>query len=131
MATPTRIEIERTQAAALANALDTLRHAIQRYWDEHDSQPGASNPEWFADQLTTATNIVGQVGEGDDFVFGPYLQGGALPVNPFTGGNDVRIVDAWPHAPDGTEAWIYNHVSGEIRANVDGAGPDGHRFFNL
>ena len=131
MATPTSIEIVRTQAAELARALDTLRHAIQRYWDDHDAQPGATNPEWFADQLTQPSNVVGQVGEGDDFVFGPYVEGGVLPSNPFAGNNDVRLVEAWPAAPAGPEAWIYNHVSGEIRANVDGAGPDGHRFFNL
>jgi hypothetical protein len=129
MSHPTRTAVD--QAATLGTALGALRHAIQRYWDEHDSQPGASNPDWFADQLCQATNILGQVGTGEDFCFGPYLEHGELPVNPFTGTADVRVVDAWPTQPDEHEAWIYNRVSGEIRANVIGAGPDGHRFFNL
>ncbi len=55
------------------------------------------------------------------FHFGPYLQGGSLPVNPFDGTSTViQIASFPPAAATGAGGWLYEPVSGQIAANTTG-----------
>jgi len=98
--------------AALAGSLRTLRDAIDHYAAEH----GGSFPELnqFALQLTRYTNRDGQTRTKKDttHIWGPYLRDvPPLPVGARRGKTGVKAVD------DGSAGWIYDQVTGTIRAN--------------
>ena len=129
MTTP--IKTQENQTADLITGLNHLRKAIRDYVAEHGRCPGATHTEWVVEQITGTTDVEGRVGHGVECTYGPYIEGGIVPANPFTKTNDIRIVDEWPDDPMGNEAWIYNWREGEIRPNVNGITPDGNDFFNL
>ena len=117
--------------AAMVSSLSVLRTAIDSYWSQHDAFPGQDDDREFAAQLTKMTNKAGKVGAGVGYGYGPYLRRGVLPTNPFVDRNDVRVVDGMPKEPTGTEAWIYDRTTGEIRGNVGGTTPDGIELYDL
>jgi len=129
MTTPIKTQESRT--ADLIAGLNNLRKAIRDYVADHGCCPGATTKEEFAEQITSKTDVDGRVGIGEEYMYGPYITGSVVPVNPFTQTNDIRVVEEWPDDPMGKEAWIYNRCEGEIRPNVNGITPDGNDFFNL
>jgi len=121
---------EEGQAASMASNLAMLRSAIDRYWTQHDDFPGPTVPE-FETQLLGKTDKAGNVGNGDESSYGPYLGGETIPTNPISDSADVKIVDAMPHAADDTSAWVYCKLTGEIRSNATGKTLDGVAYFDL
>jgi general secretion pathway protein G len=88
----------------LRTDLTQLRSAIEVYYAQHtDKYPGANAitgvaaatalecETAFVQQLTRYTDVNGQVQNTKDatFKYGPYIKGGALPVNPFNDLNDI------------------------------------------
>ena len=104
---------------------------------------GAFPDTVFAEQLTGRTNQFGErssvsdQGIGDSlFPYGPYLKGGALPVNPFNKSRTVMTVTQFSDsAPGGVTSinpgWVYEITSGRIKINWAGSTPDGHLYWDL
>jgi len=118
---------QRTQTERLVEDLASMRAAIDAFWGDHGAFPGRAGADELVEQL--CRHPVPPDGSDDDA--GPYLQPGRLPPNPITGTRAARVVDAMPAGPEGTEAWIYDASSGQVRANVVGRTVDGVRYFEL
>ena len=121
---------EEGKTAAMVSSLSILRTAIDSYWSQHDGFPGTT-AKLFGNQLLKKTNKAGKVGASAAFGYGPYLRNGKLPTNPLTNTNTVKPVAVMPKAPSGTQAWIYNYVTGEIRSNSPGKDLNGVPYFSL
>ncbi|MEX2113493.1 MAG: type II secretion system protein [Pirellulales bacterium] len=101
--------------------LQTLRTQIELYKLQHGgSYPAGTNN---LEQLTKATDVAGNfspTGLPDaEHPLGPYIQGGALPVQPFSGRNTVSLDHGAPgSSPNPTSAdtggWIYRAATGEV-----------------
>jgi len=131
-----------SRESALASNLCTLREAIERYRNAHGgSLPGQAGWSQFVEQVAS-------VGEP--------LRPGVF-VNPVTGRADGRVVatlpatatarprwhwsesdDSWLDPivnglaePDLEPSWVYCSATGELRANVAGAGPAAIPYFDL
>jgi prepilin-type N-terminal cleavage/methylation domain-containing protein len=124
----------------LRTDLTSLRSSIEIYYAQHtDTYPGANAitgvaaasaaecEAAFVQQLTRYTNVNGQVQNFKDatFKYGPYVKGGALPVNPFNdladitcdvAENDITVKDS---TGAGT-GWKMYSVTGVFMA-ADGA----------
>ena len=112
-----------TRESAIASNLATLRQAVEMYKVQHnDLFPGAT----IVTQLTTQTDMTGAAGTD----YGPYVRQG-LPNNPLSGDKGVNAVASMPAAPTGTDGWIYDTTTGEIRCNSTGTGPSGTDYFDL
>ena len=100
--------------SSLKTNLSSLRSQLAVYHAQHKS----TYPTNLATGLCLETTIAGvnPVPSGTK-ALGPYVQGGALPVNPFTGTNDVGDTS-------GT-AWKYDSSAGTITANDDLWSPEG------
>lgn len=115
---------------AKVNMLSTniirLRKAIDFYHVQHKNiYPGENRPDGkpaetieeaikgFDKQLTQYTDEKGHAQERKDstHVFGPYLKGGKLPVNPFNNKDDVTcdisVSDITLIKPDGSTGWKF------------------------
>ncbi|MFH5803634.1 type II secretion system protein [Alienimonas sp. DA493] len=105
----------------LRERLYVLRGQIELYRVQHENTlPGVTGP--LLEQLTRRTDRAGNVGEGGDHVFGPYLVGGAFPENPVTGRSEVLVVSEMSKQADPEDAvhgWIYDVTTGELRAAGD------------
>ena len=109
--------IEAKEAAMLAD-LRELSSAIERYRVDHTGQPPDLLSSRGLPQLTSLTNVEGDVGSGAGFVFGPYLTGG-MPVNPLNESRDVYRVNGSPPANlDKRVGWAYNPATGNIWAGL-------------
>ena len=88
----------------LKTDLCMLRNAIELYYFQHGNiYPGYIRPadgglkrqdgRYFSNQLTRYTSIDGIVSDtkDDTYRFGPYLNGGALPMNHYNGDNNLVI----------------------------------------
>jgi len=98
--------------SSLVADLNVMRTAIDLYQAEH----GGTYPTFadFVAQLTTYTNEQGNTNAAKDktHIFGPYLREiPSIKVGPLKGVSTVSDT-----AEDGT-AWLYDEVSGTIRAN--------------
>jgi len=112
-----------TRESAIASNLATLRQAVEMYKVQHnDLFPGAT----IVTQLTTQTDIAGAAGTD----YGPYVRT-AMPKNPLSADAGVNAVASMPAAPSGTDGWIYDTTTGEIRCNSTGTGPSGIDYFDL
>ena len=116
--------------AALRQDLKLLRSQIELYKFQHNGNypgKGSIHPEDFLNALLLSSDADGATGPINSKPFGPYFLG-QLPPNPFTGGTRVRIVDdVAAEVPDNdpVEGWIYNPVTGKIKANCKGSAIDG------
>ncbi len=108
--------------ATLQSNLVTLRKAFEQYRSQHGGGRGAV----FPGQLTITTDRQGAPGS----TYGPYIRQG-FPANPINEDCSVRTVTRMPAGADGRSGWLYDICSGEIRANVDGAGPSGCAYYEL
>ena len=111
-----------TRTATMTASLSRMRAAVDAYWVQHDGFPGGDGHEQLIQQLCRRTHPDGQLGDGE---CGPYLADGELPLNPFTGTSTVRVLSGMPRDPQGTEAWLYDFRTGEVRCNVTGTSADG------
>lgn len=131
------------QASSLVTQLQSIRSQLELYQLQHgggyppigadDGVFAAGGAASFWGQLTNLTDQDGNIfeteaaanaarGNGTN-IFGPYLQ---KPVgNPFvnsTGNNDIRLslsaAEPLPEAGVANFGFIYNELTGEIRANV-------------
>ena len=101
-------------SSALAGDLAVLRTAIDLYAAEHG---GAfpDKPDAFERQLLEYTNAQGEVESAMDatHTYGPYLcRAPPLPVGIRKGCVKIR------EAPADDVGWVYNKLTGEIRANT-------------
>ena len=112
------------KSSAVKFNLHTLRTQIEMYKLQHNAAvpvlTGTTLPGLtFASDVTGANNGVST--SDATHPFGPYVQGGALPPNPYDGKNTVSQISAFP--PTATTAaggWLYEPVSGQIAANTAG-----------
>ena len=107
--------------------LTQLRNSVELYYYQHkNAYPGAAVPATkpgdvtdtataFIAQLTRYTDENGNISnsKGGAYTFGPYVKGGALPMNPYNNTNDITI--------DAATATITTKASG-------GAGT-GYKFY--
>lgn len=137
-----------SRKVALVSTLANLRKSIDAYRQEHTAFPGAmtavppkdacidgskgTGSGWpdeqgarsaFVEQLTrhsTARGGTCSVG-GEPFVYGPYLRGGELPVNPVTGSNAIAIVGegdlSMTSDADPPKGWKYDVLTGKLIAD--------------
>jgi general secretion pathway protein G len=111
--------------ASVRDHLAMLRNAIELYAAEHGGGfPAADrNPATFINQMTRRSDINGTIGQGSDFVFGPYLRSGLppLPVGPNPGADDIHVADTGPTVDEQMTnvGWVYNCQTGQIIANTD------------
>ena len=122
---------DQTRDAEVVAALASLRTAIDSYWSQHAAFPGELGPDQLVNQLCRQTNDAGRPGVGADYLLGPYLPTGRMPVSPIVGRNNIQVVDSIPAQPTGPEAWLYDRTSGEVRANSRGTTAGGDRYFDL
>lgn len=110
--------------------LHTLRSQFQLYRVEHDGRFPEATPDAEGrvtlHQLTTTTNVKGEIGDGPEFPHGPYLL--SIPLNPLTETTHAAIViaiDDWPPRDVQPNAgWLYHPQSGRIAPNSPGHLPD-------
>jgi general secretion pathway protein G len=102
----------------LKTNLQTIRSQLLLYKTQHnEAYPGAT----FSTQLTTYSDISGGTATAPDstHTFGPYLQ--AVPINPLSNSQAVRIVTGNStafSAPSADAGWYFNSTTGEFRADL-------------
>jgi general secretion pathway protein G len=112
------------KASSLKFNLHSFREQIEVYKLQHNGSTPAINASSLPG-LVYATNSSG-VNNGvttpdATHTFGPYIQGGALPPNPYDGKNTVSQTAVFP--PTATTAaggWLYEPTIGQIAANTAG-----------
>ena len=112
----------RTADGALRRHLHVLRGQIELYRVQHGNVlPGANGRGTLIEQLMRRTDRHGNVGDGEEHVFGPYLIGDEFPANPATGRHGVTVGAKLPPLVTGeTDAgWVYSTATGEFRAQGD------------
>jgi hypothetical protein len=139
---PQRLAAERE----LESALSMLRWAVAAYRRDHGRWPGepqaAPEPwvgrcsgEWSPSRLPYRSGPVtppngAWIAESIDAYLGP-----GLPRNAINGLADLDVVgprEPMPASADGGSGWIYDPVSGELRANTPGRMQHtGRRFYDL
>jgi prepilin-type N-terminal cleavage/methylation domain-containing protein len=126
----------------LQTNLKILRKVVELYNQQHDKTfPGShyidgvptkkdkEAEEAFVKQLTKYTAIDGAVSDTKDitYKFGPYIRGGVLPTNPYSGENDIicdaKEDDITIRESDGKSGWIFYPITGVLMAN-DGSHDD-------
>jgi general secretion pathway protein G len=117
--------------ATLDTTLAEMRSAVELYYHQHNgTYPGANKADGtpggtaadFVQQLTMFTDATGKVSDTktSEFKYGPYLRKGELPVNPFTGTNDIGLSAATSLTASiqgGSEAWKFAVPIGKFIAN--------------
>jgi prepilin-type N-terminal cleavage/methylation domain-containing protein len=133
------VSTEDTKLKTLQTNLTAVRNAIELYYVQHDNtypgqndNTGTAGPTAeaaataFVEQLTRYTDIDGAVSAKKDatYRFGPYIKGGALPLNPFNNAAtiacDVTTDDITVKASDGTTAWKFYTQTGILLPNDGG-----------
>jgi prepilin-type N-terminal cleavage/methylation domain-containing protein len=109
------------KTSTMAFDLHTLRSQIELYKLNHSGAvPVITNNS--LPQLTSATDVNGNIGTaGTNFPFGPYIQGN-IPNNPFDGHNAVTDTGGVfpPTATTNAGGWLYNSATGQIAPNTTG-----------
>lgn len=118
------------EAQDVASGLSRLRMAVHAYGRDHDHWPGELGEWQLLAQLRGTTDAAGRIGEGAEFVLGPYLLEDP-PMNPVGGGRTILVVDRMPDGPTDQGAWLYCSTTGELRADTSGTGTGGRPYFDL
>lgn len=96
----------------------SLRAQIELYRIHHNGRLPQVQNEGLP-QLTSMTNAQGQIGTGEGYTFGPYIE--AIPINPFDGKSRVVAVNLGGARPtavaDGNGGWQYDPNTGAIWPN--------------
>jgi prepilin-type N-terminal cleavage/methylation domain-containing protein len=104
------------QGAMLAN-LHEVTNAIERYRMDHSGLPPDQVVGRRLPQLTSRTNVDGDIGSGPGFIYGPYVK--ELPANPLSETANVYTVNSTPPANlDKRIGWVYHIDSGQIWAGL-------------
>jgi prepilin-type N-terminal cleavage/methylation domain-containing protein len=104
------------KASALKFNLHTLRSQIEMYKLQHNGAVPALTSGNLPG-LTMATDVSGNTNATSNatYPFGPYVQGGNLPTNPYDGKNTVTQINTFPPtASSGNGGWQYEPVSGQL-----------------
>jgi prepilin-type N-terminal cleavage/methylation domain-containing protein len=111
------------QESSIMGKLQSIREVIELYKLHHnDTFPDDD----IVIQLTAGTKLDGTPG-GD---YGPYFRP-PWPRNPNNDSSVVKVVSTMPGSASGSEGWIFDKTTGEIRANSGGAAPSGINWFDL
>jgi general secretion pathway protein G len=111
------------KASSVKFNLHSLRTQIEMYKLQHNGTVPAINAGTLAG-LIFASDVSGATGgttTDATHPFGPYIQGGSMPPNPYDGKNTVSQTAVFP--PTATTAaggWLYQTASGQIAANTAG-----------
>lgn len=130
---------DEARVTTLQTNLSAMRSGVEYYFAQHASKyPGDALPttrpaditsvaEAFVGQMTRYTDIDGNISntKTNAFTLGPYVKGGALPVNPFNELDDITVDTATADitAKDSTGAgtgWKFYSKTGVLIA-ADGA----------
>ena len=104
------------QGTMLAN-LHEVTSAIERYRMDHSGLPPDQVVSRRLPQLTSKTNVDGDIGTGPEFTLGPYLQ--RMPENPLSDTANVYTVTSTPPSSlDRRIGWVYHVDSGQIWAGL-------------
>jgi prepilin-type N-terminal cleavage/methylation domain-containing protein len=113
------------KTSALKFNLHTLRSQIEMYKLQHNgATPALTSGNLpglvYATDVTGASNNTTTTDATHPF--GPYVQGGALPANPFDGMTTITQINAFPPTATAGSAqgWLYEPVSGQIAPNTSG-----------
>jgi general secretion pathway protein G len=113
------------KTSALKFDLHSLRQQIEMYKLQHNGAvPALSSGNLpglvYATDATGATNNTTTTDATHPF--GPYIQGGLLPANPYDGTTTVTQISAFPPTATAGSAqgWLYEPVSGQIAPNTAG-----------
>jgi len=68
-------------------------------------------------QLLAATDAAGNIGDGPQFRFGPYVIDGEMPTNFRTGSNKIAEISVYPPAAYQGGGWLYHRGTGRIAAD--------------
>lgn len=129
------------KAASLQSNLAVVRQAIEYYRTNHNGKypgypaaGGAPTAAETTNQLTLASKADGSTAAPGTagYGYGPYIRE-ALPENPINGLATVLVVadsDSFKTA-DNTTGWIYQPLTGRIRANSTGNAPSGKAFYDF
>jgi prepilin-type N-terminal cleavage/methylation domain-containing protein len=108
--------LEDAKRSALLNDLHELNTALERYRIQHDGYPPDDLTGNTLSQLSSSTDIYGDVGSGASYPLGPYVATG-IPKNPLNGSSRVILAPAVPPPnPDQYEGWLYDPDTGQIWA---------------
>jgi type II secretory pathway pseudopilin PulG len=100
----------------LAN-LHEVTNAIERYRMDHSGMPPDLHVSRRLPQLTSKTNVDGDIGSGPGYIYGPYLI--EMPDNPLSGTAAVYRVNSVPPSNlDRRIGWVYHVESGQIWAGL-------------
>lgn len=122
------------ESAAKEN-LRILRSAIERYTFEHnDVPPGYANgsPVPVAvplNQLIYCSNLDGETNgkvPTDEYIYGPYLSDSVI--NLFNNRTNWGMVTDSSITPTGTNGWLYNPITREIRIDWPGTDSQGTEY---
>lgn len=127
--------------AAAKETLQTLRTQIELYTVQHNGRsPGYIGNELQAgfvamNQLVYCSNLNGIVLvrkiPAGEYKYGPYLLVNNFNiVNPFNDKYLFEIVTEMPATPDGTNGWLYNPETKEIRINWPGTDSEGQPYYS-
>lgn len=130
-----------SQKAKESNAkanLKILRGAIGRYAAQHNGVPpgylnGTLLPKAFfaVNQLVYCSNLAGRI-EGrtpsGEYIYGPYLNDSNI-INPFNKKSTCVFVSDFSKNPDGTNGWLYNPGTKDIRIDWPGTDSKGVKYF--
>lgn len=135
--------VNESRLSILKSNLVVIRSAITRYNIDHNEWPGKNNSigdtcpnggsagtgpankaQALLDQLIFYTDIIGKSCSTTDttYQYGPYLNDQRIPVNPFSGSNNVIIstvgeLGLTSTRVDGKGGWIYDVFTGQIIAD--------------
>jgi prepilin-type N-terminal cleavage/methylation domain-containing protein len=120
--------------AALSGNLAVIRNAIEMYAAEHRNTYPGPTAEKFEQQLTSYTDLSGNVSATRDttHLYGPYLQSiPPMPIGDPSKPTEV-LIDATNSPPTvvttGGEGWLYNPSTGEFIANTSDTDQAGRAF---
>jgi general secretion pathway protein G len=104
------------QGSMLAN-LHEITNAIERYRMEHSGLPPDQVVGRRLPQLTSKTNVDGEIGTGPGYIYGPYIN--RMPENPLSDTANVYMVTSVPPSSlDKRIGWVYHADSGQIWAGL-------------
>jgi type II secretion system protein G len=108
--------LDDAKRSAMLTDLHILTKAIEHYRLDHDASPPNDLSDNTLLQLTTTTDVYGNIGTGPAYEYGPYLLS-EVPANPL---NDSAIVFPSSSDPPGNPelfvGWLYHIPSGRIWA---------------
>jgi prepilin-type N-terminal cleavage/methylation domain-containing protein len=117
--------VDDAKHGAMLGILHEVTNAIERYRMDHTGSPPDLLVARSLPQLTSKTNVDGDIGTGPGYIYGPYLT--RLPENPLNETSNVYTIASAPPANlDRRVGWVYHPDSGQIWAGLHvGAAPTG------